>query len=355
MKKLMLLAAAIFFAAGVNGQIRNDDVYEVTESYIENVRTEFRIPDVGIYKVLKCDFHTHTVFSDGNVWPNVRVIEAWKEGLDAIAITDHIEYRPHKNVLKGDLNESYKIAAKAANSYDLIVIQGTEITRSKPFGHINALFVSDANLIQNDDPYASIDEALRQGAFIQWNHPGWPDDKSTLYLAHEKLIADGKIHGVELVNYTEYYPLVFDWFGRFNLAPTANSDIHGVVALEYAERRPITLVLSESRSERGIKEALFARRTIAMYDNLLIGMAENLKSLILACIDVNFAPDGTAIITNKSDLNFKVTCNGALLIIDGGKSLRFAKVNDPDLTIRFENCFIGHNKNLEMKAIEFYR
>jgi len=60
------------------------------------VRKEIRIPDIAGYRTLKCDFHMHTVFSDGNVWPTVRVDEAWREGLDAIAITDHVEYHPHK-------------------------------------------------------------------------------------------------------------------------------------------------------------------------------------------------------------------------------------------------------------------
>ena len=57
-------------------------------------RKEFRIPDLTDYKTLKCDFHIHTVFSDGDVWPTVRLAEAWEEGLDAIAITDHLEYNP---------------------------------------------------------------------------------------------------------------------------------------------------------------------------------------------------------------------------------------------------------------------
>jgi len=51
------------------------------------------IPDIPGYTTLKCDFHMHTVFSDGTVWPSVRVEEAWLDGLDAISITDHIEYR----------------------------------------------------------------------------------------------------------------------------------------------------------------------------------------------------------------------------------------------------------------------
>jgi len=63
-------------------------------------RENIIIPDVGNYQVLKCDFHMHTVFSDGQVWPSVRNQEAWQEGLDAYAITDHIEYTPHKDDVK---------------------------------------------------------------------------------------------------------------------------------------------------------------------------------------------------------------------------------------------------------------
>ena len=65
---------------------------------LAQVRRELHIPDIMGYKTLKCDFHMHTVFSDGAVWPTVRVDEAWQEGLDALAITDHIEYQPHKGL-----------------------------------------------------------------------------------------------------------------------------------------------------------------------------------------------------------------------------------------------------------------
>ena len=58
---------------------------------------KINFPDILGYETLKCDFHMHTVFSDGQVWPTTRVDEAVREGLDAIAITDHIEYQPHKD------------------------------------------------------------------------------------------------------------------------------------------------------------------------------------------------------------------------------------------------------------------
>ena len=59
-------------------------------------QNQANFPDIPGFKTLKCDFHMHTVFSDGNVWPTVRVDEAVREGLDVIAITDHIEYQPHR-------------------------------------------------------------------------------------------------------------------------------------------------------------------------------------------------------------------------------------------------------------------
>ena len=46
-------------------------------------RNEIQVPDLDGYTTLKCDFHMHTVFSDGLVWPTVRVDEAYREGLDA--------------------------------------------------------------------------------------------------------------------------------------------------------------------------------------------------------------------------------------------------------------------------------
>ena len=78
--------------------------------------------------------------------------EAAIRGLDVIAITDHIEYRPNKDYIKADHNESYKRAKTVEKASNLIVIQGAEITRSKPIGHINALFLTDANALDVEDP-----------------------------------------------------------------------------------------------------------------------------------------------------------------------------------------------------------
>ena len=184
----------------MNNLHKKKDVYELTRLNNLFTRNEINIPGFDDYRVLKCDFHTHTVFSDGLVWPDGRIYEAWQDGLDAIAITDHIEHRINQDLLNGDLNQSYKIAKTAADDMELIVIPGVEITRDKPLGHFNALFIQDANLIEKEDPLDSLAEAKKQGAFIVWNHPGWPDNNVTLYPIHEQLITKGIINGIEVMN-----------------------------------------------------------------------------------------------------------------------------------------------------------
>ncbi len=76
-------------------------------------------PDLDNYRTLLTDFHQHTVFSDGNVWPTIRVEEAIRDGLDAISLTEHLEYQPHKkDIPHTDRNRSYVVASiNASRAY----------------------------------------------------------------------------------------------------------------------------------------------------------------------------------------------------------------------------------------------
>ena len=88
--------------------------------------------------ILPVDLHTHSVFSDGSVWPDIRVQEAKRDGLTAMAVTEHIEYQPHAaDIPHPDRNRSFKLASDVAKS-DVLIIAGAEITRDMPPGHINA-------------------------------------------------------------------------------------------------------------------------------------------------------------------------------------------------------------------------
>ena len=348
--KKYYLTLLLFFPILLFGQLRNSDVYKLPEMGKENIRENINIPGFDGYETLKCDFHIHTVFSDGKVWPDIRVNEAWQQGLDAIAITDHIEYRPFKDKVLGDLNESYNIAKGHADHLGFILIKGAEITRNKPIGHLNALFINDANKLALEDPIDALHEAKQQGAFIMWNHPGWPDDKSTLYPVHEQLLKDNLIDGIETFNFLEYYPLAFDYANEYNLAYMGNSDIHHLITETYGGEklaRPLTLVFSSERSEKGIKEALFARRTAVLFNGSLAGKDDILRKLFNAAVHVKKIENnsGYTELSNTSDLNFILLIGNYRYCLSPNKTLRLRLPETGRVIV--ENCHTGKDSKLE--------
>ena len=62
---------------------------------------------------------------------------------------------------------------KYAKDKGVIVIKGSEITRSMAPGHHNAIFISDSNPLDTKEYKDAFRAAKSQGAFIFWNHPGW--------------------------------------------------------------------------------------------------------------------------------------------------------------------------------------
>ena len=60
-------------------------------------------PDIDNHFTLVSDFHSHTAFSDGDVWPTIRVEEAARDQLDDLAITDHLYKDPNKNFHSKDI------------------------------------------------------------------------------------------------------------------------------------------------------------------------------------------------------------------------------------------------------------
>jgi len=289
-------------------------------TFSQQTRDEIKIPDILGYKTLKCDFHSHTVFSDGNVWPDLRIREAFRDGLDAIAITDHIEYLPHKKDIGKNHNRSFEIAKVKENEFGVIVIKGSEITRSMPPGHFNALFIKDSNPIDTSDFMTAIKIAKDQGAFIQWNHPFWrkpvfplKDGKPTWFPIHQELFDKNLLDGIEIVNEKEYYPDVFKWCIENNITILGNSDIHDPVGYffekEKGDHRPVTLVFSKEKSEEGIKEALFAHRTAVFHHDSLFGKEEYLneifKNSVELLVDKASADKGASLyfqLKNSSDL-----------------------------------------------------
>ncbi len=255
-------------------------------------------PDVPGYETLVCDLHIHSVFSDGSVWPSIRVEEAIRDGLDCIATTEHLEYQPRKaDIPHPDRNRSFEVAKGALRGRDLIVVNGSEITRSMPPGHANAVFVSDANRLLADDPIDSFEEAGRQQAFVFWNHPNWDAQKkdgiASVWPMHRKLIDDGLLHGIEVVNDLTFSEEALQIALDNDLAILGNSDIHDLVDWQFdipaGGHRPVTLIFASERSEAGILEALRARRTAAWFRNQLIGRPREVLPIVRASAVVTAA------------------------------------------------------------------
>jgi hypothetical protein len=247
---------------------------------------------------LSVDLHTHSVFSDGDVWPSVRVWEARKDALFALAVTEHLEYQPHKqDIPHPDRNRSFQLAREESVDKDVagdgpLVINGAEITRSMPPGHMNAVFITDANRLLQDTPEAAIKAANDQGAFVFWNHPYWnaqrPRGVAELTDMHRKLIKERQLHGIEVANAMDYSTEAFQIALDNNLVVLGTSDIHGLIDYEYdianGQHRTTTLVLAKDASEASLREALYAGRTVAYFKNTLIGREAHVRDVVAGAL-----------------------------------------------------------------------
>jgi 3',5'-nucleoside bisphosphate phosphatase len=313
---------------------------------------KYTIPDIPGYVTLKGDFHMHTVFSDGLVWPTVRVGEAVNEGIDIIAVTDHIEYRPHLKDIPSDLNRSYDIEKPVAEKSNILLVKGAEITRSMPPGHFNALFITDANALAKEDFKEVVKEAKKQGGFIMWNHPGWKaqqPDKIQWFDIHTWLLDNGLMNGIEIYNDREYYRPVFEWALKKKMTIFANSDSHGPMGYSFDlvnSHRPITLVFAKERTLESVKEALLARRTAAFTENMVRGREEWLRPLFNACVEIK-RKDKSISLNNKSDIEFEIEDNtGTLFKLEPKASDSFNSNKKVILTIK--NFEIAPGKYLEI-------
>lgn len=331
------------------------DVYEYNVNRIEqhktmtynHIRREVQVPEIPGYKTLKGDFHIHTVFSDGDVWPTARVDEAWREGLDVIAITDHTSAQPSKKNVTGGPNSSYEIAKGTAEDLGIMLIQGTEISRGKEKGgHMNALFISDAEKTLSPDTNIAVDEAIKQGAYIIWNHPGWDIDTCVMFEPNIRWIKEGKIKAVEVFNEAEWYPRALSWTKDYNLAPIATTDIHALNEGQYrtseSRLRPMTLLFVQDESLDGVREALESRRTLALFNGMVAGSADLLKPFFQAAVQArrvggNDKSDRYQLI-NDTDVPFELIFGHEMVLLPARSSvLREVPKGAVTLPVRVNN------------------
>ncbi len=271
-----------------------------TASLAQTVRYEIPFPSLPGTQLVVCDLHMHTVFSDGSVWPRVRIDEAWRLGLHAIAITDHIEYQPWRDDVRVDnLDRSFELAAGPAREFGIMLIRGAEITRDTPPGHFNAVFlqkVSDLGFLKDvakedvEGLLKAFQVAVEQGAFIFWNHPGWKGPELGKWgPVQEELFKRGWLHGVEICNGATYYREAHEYALERNLTLIGTSDIHGPDLTKQttpAEHRTLTLAFPKERTPESLREALMTGQTIVWYQDMLIGRQPMLEAYFEQCLKV---------------------------------------------------------------------
>ncbi|PRD54040.1 Sb-PDE family phosphodiesterase [Sphingobacterium gobiense] len=377
MKKLGVLLAFASLCSYLSQAQTDDGIIRLDEFRYQKKREIITIPNVNGLQVLKCDFHMHTVFTDGHVWPNVRVQEAWKEGLDVISFTEHVEYTPHQaDVTPGNLR-SYELAKNLADESNIILIKGTEITRNTPPGHFNALFIDNDKNFLTDRANALDEQAIQsvidQDAFVFWNHPGWKATQiegSYEWIPFvEKMYQEKKLHGIEVVNGFGFHKKALDWALDRDLTIIGNTDIHNLIAHDYdIERkgvhRTMTLVMAEGRSATAIREALERGRTIAWSSNYLFGKEEHIKDLFHACVSLGSAyhskKNAQGVVTNyyelsnHSDLYFELHLKSGkgtkkVTLFPSSSQIITAQEGESELTYEVVSTYIRSDKHLEVK------
>ena len=328
------------------------------------------IPNVDEYKVLKGDFHIHTLFSDGRVMPKDRVLEAVDNGFDVISITDHIEYRPFigRDKLKlaennDDHNASYDNAKPEADKHKLLLVRGAEIT--KPEWHFNVLFVKDINPIAAavDDWTKMIAVAVEQGGFVQWNHPSWidrtPDDAPfglkkgepmRFFDEIEGIRKKGHLHGIEVFSNSAclYNAIAHDWCNERDLVVMSNTDIHPSELERFGRQnllRPMTLVLAKERTLESIQEAFFAKRTVGWAANMILGRNPWVEKLFRSCVGIEKSVTGVTL-RNRSDIPCVVEASDKTSELPAKGTVEIRDVSAKKLTV--SKWFVGMNKPLEI-------
>lgn len=376
MRRIIAILAGMSFCAGLSAQTHyvdsdnKDMLRPFTVTGAE--RTEIVLPQVNGYNVYKADLHIHTFYSDGQVSPQFRVSEAWRDGLDVIAITDHIEYRVHDAYMaeyldvkrheddkKVDFNVSMRIAQKDAPAYGITVIPGTEITRDAvTVGHYNVLFSTDNNLIYDDDPLVAIRNAKAQGALVMHNHPGWRHTDMVPSAFEQKVYAEGLIDGIEIMNTDEFYPQAIDRALQHGFFMSSNTDVHGATADEYLARgyyRNMTFILAEENTLEALREALEQRRTLAYSYGMIAGEEGLLKDFFNAsvtCRVLQADEDGTkrVALTNNTSLSYYLRFgDDNPILLAPFTTLRFTTDKDGNLEFVVENMWMSGNGHPQMK------
>ena len=391
LKKLSTAVASISMAAAVFAQPTQQAPHPLEHAFTDqNNRTEIHLPQVDGMNFYKADLHIHSIYSDGDVTPDMRVLEAWYDGLDAIAITDHMEYRrieremfeymdkyiredlrkdgpvntnimrqgPDAKGILVDFNVAYNSAARKARDYGLLAIRGVEVTR-KHNGDYNAIFTTDNNALYDPDLAQTLRNARAQGAFIFHNHPDYDKNTSnTLTNVANGLYELGLIDGVEVANGRKTWAYLYSHAVEGGYTPMANSDAHEFIYWKYGRPydydipryRNMNLILAKALTVNDLRDALKAGNSIAYSNNNLVGKSKLLKALFTASVEFKIQRTASTqlhvIATNSSSLPYYFKIGNKEYILNSMGSLHLTLPKDKNVAdVTVLNMWHGNNQH----------
>ena len=376
--KKTILTICLLLGLGIAGAQTKS--YKFTEKLYYNTpsRTNFVLPQVDGLNCYTADLHAHTFYSDGEISPEERVKEAWCDGLDILAITDHIETRrQERNMLKflkgyspdkkgfepintrvsrgkhadergivSDLNHSTELARQTAKSYpELTIIKGAEISREPVhIGHYCALFTTDNNAIYSRDDAEAIRNARAQGAIITHNHPGWERTSCDMTEFHKKVYGEGLIDGVEITNGTSFYPEIVGRCIDKKLYMVSATDIHATTSYYKKQNfyRNMTLIFAKDKSEKALKKALLSQNTLGYCGGNIIGEESLLAKFFQASVKAHYvgaAKKGIRVsLTNQTSFDYLLKYNGIEIPVPAFQTV-FVTLKDEKAVFEVKNMF----------------
>jgi hypothetical protein len=200
---------------------------------------------IGGYRVVAADFHIHSsTWSDGALTPFGIVLEAKRQGLDAIAITGH------NQVSDAKVGQWFSRVVGGPT-----VLVGEEIL-AEPNYHMIAVGVSE-RVSFRQSAASAIDEIHRQGGAAIAAHP-----RPEYWLAYDgaamKKLDGGEICHPLIYSRPEVQRELIEFAARGDIAAIGSSDFHGIGPLGMCR----TFVFARDTSAQAIMDAIRAHRTV---------------------------------------------------------------------------------------------
>lgn len=226
-----------------------------------------------VKKMLLCDFHIHTQFSDGALLLENVISLYGQNGFDAICISDHIldeqtlltcqaKGRDPKGMRMDQfdqyLHHLWEQARKAWEKYNMLVIPGTELTNNTNGYHILAIDIKKP--IEPGLPVEQIiDEIHRQGGVAIAPHPhrgALQGNQELMYLWDHHEAYAKLFDAWEVANRDDIFNVV--GLKKFNYI--ANSDFHEARHL-YSWKT----LLQCNKNVEAIKSAIRKNENVSIY------------------------------------------------------------------------------------------